>query len=276
RYASAPVIAIAVVVAGLIWWRSVVERPLRVLAVPVLLGALLVPHVVHSALATGSWLGILTFSAGVPSRAYVGDGLVTYLTSNPLAFYGVLVAPVMLAGVVGLFQTRRRAPWYLATVAVGQLVALGLNNHGEPRYVFAATVLLVVLGVDVVARLGRPRLALAAVAAAWMGTAVAQVVVCRGSAQLRAPVVRMADAIRADAAGRPCAAAAVAAPQLEWYSGCEVYLARLVDRPMPADHVRYAVALPSGAIDLAALLAVHHLRAVEVARDAGAQAWRLE
>jgi len=277
RYASAPVIAIALIGAGVVWWRAVAVRPLPALATLGLLAALLVPHLVRSAIATGSPLGILAISAGVPRRAYVGDGLILYLMSNPLQLYGALVAPAMLVGVVGLIQTRRRAPWYLAAVALGQLVVLGLHNHGQSRYVFVATALLAVIGVDTASRIGRSGVALAAVSAAWLGTAVAQVVVCRGTASSRAPVVRVADAVHADAAGRRCAAVAAAVPQLAWYSGCQVYLWRLLDAPMPADRARYAVTLPHGAIDLAPVLAVHHLRAAPVASDrSGAQVWRLE
>lgn len=276
RYASAPVVAIALAAAGPMWWRTVAARPLPVLAVPVVLAGLLVPHLVHAVRATGSLIGIVMFSAGVPRRAYFGDGLITYLTSNPLDFYGALIAPVMLAGVIGLVQTRRRAPWYLAVVAIGQLVVLGLHNHGQPRYVFVATVLLVVVGVEAASRIGRPGLALAAVAAAWLGTAVTQVVLCRGMAQLRAPIVRAADAIRADAAGRRCAAVAATVPQLEWYAGCEVYKSQQLAAPMPADRVRYAVVVPNGEIDLPSALAMQHLGATPVASEAGALVWRLE
>jgi hypothetical protein len=277
RYGSGPVIAVAIAAAGLVWWRAIAARPLPALAMLALLGALVIPHLVRSELATGSPLGILEVSAGMPRRAYVGEGLVTYLTSNPLQFYGVLLAPVMLAGLLGLVRTRRRAPWYLAIVALGQLVALGLNNHGQPRYVFAAAVLLAVIGVDAVARIGRPGLALAAVAAAWLGAAVTQVAVCRGTARSRAPIVRAADAIRADAGGRRCAAVAAVAPQVAWYSGCEVYLSQLLDAPMPADRARYAVAFAGGPIDLDRVVAVHHLRATPLATgDPDAQVWRLE
>lgn len=277
RYGSAPVIAVALAAAGLMWWRTIAARPLPVLAALALLAALATPHLVRSALATGSPLGILTISAGMPRRAYVGEGLVTYLTSNPLQFYGVLIAPAMLAGGVGLVQTRRRAPWFLAIVALGQLVALGLNNHGQSRYVFVAMVLLAVIGVDTVARIGRPGVALAMVAATWLGTIATQVVVCRGAARIRAPIVRAADAMRADAAGRRCAAVAAMVPQVAWYSGCRVYLSRLLDAPMPADRVRYALATAHRPIDLDRVVAIHHAHPAPLATgDPDAQAWRLE
>jgi hypothetical protein len=95
-------------------------------------------------------------------------------------------------------------------------------------------------------------------------------------AELRAPIVWAADAIRGDAAGRRCAAVAATVPQLEWYAGCEVYKSQQLVAPMPADRVRYAVAVPNGEIDLPSALAVHHLGATPVASEAGAQVWRLE
>ena len=208
----------------------------------------------------------------------------------------------MLAGVLGLIQTRRRAPWFLAIVALGQLVALGLNNHGQSRYVLVAAVLLAVTGVDSLARIGRPGVALAIVAAAWLGTIVTEVVVCRGATRIRAPIVRAADAVRVDAAGRRCAVVAAMVPQVAWYSHCQVYLSRLLDAPMPADRVRYAVATahrpiersemgggdPAGfaggaggkaprGIDLDRAVVGHHARAVPLPTgDPDAQVWRLE
>ncbi|HMG56664.1 MAG TPA: glycosyltransferase family 39 protein [Kofleriaceae bacterium] len=277
RYGSAPAIAVALAAAGLVWRRAIAARPLPALGVLAALAALAVPHLVRSHGATGSALGILEVSAGMPRRAYLGEGLVTYVTSEPLRFYGVLVAPVMAAGLLGLVRTRRRAPWYLAIVALGQLVALGVQSHGQSRYVFVAVVLLVVLGVDAAARLARPRLALAAVATAWLGVAGASVVVCRHLEQQRAPIAAAGGAIRGDAAGRPCAVVAAAVPQLVWYSRCQVYLASRLDAPTPADRVRYAVALAHGSIDLGAIAALHQLRAVPVATgDPAAQVWRLE
>jgi hypothetical protein len=296
RYGSAPVIGLALAAAGLFWWRAVLARPLRALATVAALAALLVPHLVQSRGVTGAALGILEVSAGMPRRAYVGEGLVTYLTSNPFVFYGALIAPVMIAGLLGLARVRRRAPWYLALVALGQLVVLGLQSHGQPRYVFVAAVLLLPIGVDVVARLAGPdgptwlvgrgrrawpgpawsRLALAVVAASWLHVAVAQVVVCREAARSRAPILDAARVIRRDAGGRPCAAVALLAPQLTWYSGCQVY-PTMLPAAMPADRARYAAWFTRWPIDLAAVLAAQSLRATPIAsEDPDARIWRLD
>jgi len=255
-----------------------VRRPLPVLAMVAALGVLVVPHVVRSLDATGSILGILQASAAMPRRAYVGEGLVTYLTSDPFLFYGFLAAPVMVAGVAGLFRARRKAPWFLAIVALGQLALLGINTHGQPRYVFAATALLVVLGVDILARhrLARPRLALGLVATSWLGVLVAAPIYYHHIDDARAPLIAASDALRADSAGRPCAVIALIVPQLMWYSPCEVYASGLLGEPLPADRVRYAASFTSWPIDVAALLTAEHLEAAPVAtRDPRAELWRL-
>jgi 4-amino-4-deoxy-L-arabinose transferase-like glycosyltransferase len=277
RYGSAPVVAFAIVAAALLWWRAVRARPLRVLAMVAVLAVLVIPHLLRSLDATGTLLGILEVSAGMPRRAYVGEGLVTYLTSNPFLFYGVLIAPVAVAGLFGLPGVRRKAPWYLAIVALGQLVSLGLQSHGQPRYVFVATALLVVLGVDRLALLDRPRLALGLVATAWLGVAIVAVAHDRNVDAARAPILDAARVIRAHTGGRPCAAVALIVPQLMWYSGCQVFAAALLEGALPADGTRYAVTFTRWPIDLGSILAAQHLRATPLpTTDPRTQVWLLQ
>jgi hypothetical protein len=278
RYASAPVVAFAIAVACTLWWRGLMLRPLRVLAMIGVLALLVVPHLQRSFDVTGAPLGILKISAGMPRRAYLGEGLVTYLTSNPFLFYGALAAPVMLAGVAGVFRTRRKAAWYLAIIAFGQIVALGLESHGQPRYVFVATALLVVLGVATLQqpRFARPRIAVALVAASWLGVAIAAPIYCRRLDDARAPILDAADALRVASAGRPCVAVALIVPQLMWYSPCYVFAAGLLEEPLPADRARYAASFTRWPIDLPRLLAAQHLQAAPIAtHDPRAQVWQL-
>ncbi|HEY0990559.1 MAG TPA: hypothetical protein VGD80_26080, partial [Kofleriaceae bacterium] len=278
RYGSAPVIALAIAVACALWFRAVLRRPWPVLAMVGLLALLIVPHVLRSRDATGAWLGILEISAGMPRRAYIGEGLVTYLTSNPFLFYGALVAPIMVAGVAGIARTRRKAPWYLAIVALCQLVALGLESHGQPRYVFVAAALLVVLGVATLAgsRFARPRLALALVAASWLGVLVAAPIYFRHLDDARAPILYAGATLRAASAGQPCVAVALIVPQLMWYSPCRVLAAGLLEDPLPADRARYAASFTRWPIDLPRLLAQQHLQATPLpTRDPRAQVWQL-
>jgi hypothetical protein len=283
RYGTLPVIAVAGVAAALLWWRSILRRPGPVLAAIALFAALLVPHVLDSLASTGRALGILEISRATPRRAYLGEGLVTYLTANPFRYYGALVAPVALAGLVGVVRARRRAAWYLWLVAVGQIVALGLQSHGQPRYIFIATALLVVLGVDAV-RAAIPaargallrRAALVLVAAAWAVAAIAVVLLHHVLIEARAPMVSAAETVRRDAAGGRCIVASRAAPQLAWYTGCTPV--RLVEEaafdPWPRDRRQYIVGLPGSSIDVAAVAATQRAIPVELPAST-ARVWRL-
>jgi 4-amino-4-deoxy-L-arabinose transferase-like glycosyltransferase len=279
RYGSAPVATLSVAVALALWWRAALRRPLPVLVMLATLAALAIPHLVRSLDATGTMFGILGVSAGMPRRAYIGEGLVTYLTSNPFLFYGFIVAPVMVAGLGGAFQARTKAAWYLAIVALGQLVSLGLQSHGQPRYVFVATGLLVVLGVEVVARSRHARTAigLGVVATSWVGLTIAAPIYHREVDRARAPLIEAARAISARNPGRPCAVIALIVPQLTWYSRCEVFAVGLLDHPLPADHDRYAASFQRWPVDLAAIVARQHLRATPIPTgDPRAQVWQLE
>jgi 4-amino-4-deoxy-L-arabinose transferase-like glycosyltransferase len=279
RYGSSPVIAFAIAVACLLWWRAALRRPLPVLAMVGVLALLIVPHVLHSRSVTGTLLGILEISAGMPRRAYIGEGLVTYLTTNPFMFYGFLVAPVMVVGIVGMLRARRKAPWFLAIVALGQIVSLGLDSHGQPRYVFVAAALLVVLGVAVLQQPGfaRPRAALALVAAAWLAVAIVAPIYCRHLDDSRAPIVEAAGVLRTASAGRPCLAVALIVPQLMWYSPCRVFASGLLEDPLPTDRVRYAAWFSRWPLDLPKLLAAQHLRATPIATgDPRTQVWQLD
>jgi len=285
RYGSAPVILIVCGVAAVLWWRELLARPLIVLATVGLCAALVIPHLIQSQQATGSLLGILDVSAGMPRRAYVGEGLVTYLTSNPFRFYGALAPVVMIAGLASL--VRPPAHWrptiFVAAVALGQLVAIGLQSHGQPRYVYFATALLVVLGVDAIRRaaiarprLAYPRVALAVVGAAWLGVAIALPAYRNRIADERGPVFAAGEAIRADAAGAPCLVIARVVPQLAWYSRCETILERtLADAGAIAPH-SYVVSLPGFATTVEPIATATHATATPLPTgDPRAVVWRL-
>lgn len=277
RYASAPVIALAGVAALVLWLRVIIARPLPVLAAAATFVMLLVPHALHAVRETGSVLGVLEFAATVPRRAYVGEGLVTYVTSNPFVFYGALVAPLMLAAFVTLARVRRRAPWLLGIVAIGQLVAIGLQSHATPRYVFIAVALLVVLGVATVRAYVPVRIAIALVIAAWLGATIVTVVSNVRVTASRAPTVAAADVVRADRK-TPCVILAPFVIQtLEWYTGCEGVDTASFDRnALFPDRDRYLITVPYRELDVAAFAATHGIVLDELpTRDPRARVFRL-
>lgn len=273
RYASAPVIALAGVAALALCWRPIRARPAPVVAAAALFALLLVPHLAASLDQTGALLGVLRTSAGVPRRAYVGEGLISYVTVEPFTYYGALVAPLLVAGVLGLPRAPRRA-WLLAIVAFGQLIALGLQSHAQPRYVFVASALLGVLGVATVARWPRPRLALAAVALAGLAAAVAVVVTNRTITRNRAPLLAAAAAVHRSPG---CIVVGGTGPQLAWYTGCVAVPLDWDDAKVTDPTIdRFLISTPYRAFDGPAYAAAHHLTATALpTSDPRARVWRL-
>ena len=172
-------------------------------------------------------------------------------------------------------------------------MSLGLQSHGQPRYVYVATALFVVLGVDRLARLDWPRLAhlawprlagldwprlaLGLIWLSWLGAAIAVVLQDRHVDDERAPIREAARVIRAHTGDRPCSAVAMIVPQLMWHSGCEVFASALLEGPLPADRNRYAVSFTRWPIDLAAILAAQHLHATPLpTTDLRTKVWLLQ
>jgi 4-amino-4-deoxy-L-arabinose transferase-like glycosyltransferase len=236
RYASVVPIAMLVVTALALGARPIARRPAPVLVTAALFAALLAPHLWSAILQTGSPLGILLESQSVPPRGSAVQGLVGYLTANPLVFYGVASTPVMIVGVLagvlagprGLVRDRRAALVWL--LAVGDVVALGLLTDAQVRYIFLGTALLVIVGTEVIRR-GITRLA--PTARAWVtGAALAGLVAAwlvvtlrtpsQGDSRLRSDggTLIAGAAVRADARGRACYVLGARAAQLEWYTGC--------------------------------------------------------
>jgi Dolichyl-phosphate-mannose-protein mannosyltransferase len=220
RYASCVPIALVGLALALVGWRKILARPGPIVATLALFAALLVPHLMQAIAATGSPLGIIRYSSGVPHQTGPAGGLIGYLSANPFLHYGVLATPVLLAGLLSIVRAQRPAARVLWLVAVGQIVVLGLISHAQTRYIYVALTLLVVLGVDQIARVGRyARLARAAVVLAWVGVVVA-IVVRAGRPDWRQQVVEAAAIIRRDAPDTACHVVSRRFTQLMWYSGC--------------------------------------------------------
>ena len=283
RYASAPVIGIAGLAAAALWWRAIVRRPLPVLAAFAAFVILLLPHVLQSLAATGKLFGILQVSANMPRRAYVGEGLVTYLTpSNPVRYYGALVAPLLIAGVVGILRPpeRRRPAVFLGIVAVGQVLAIGVQSHAQPRYIFVAIVVLVVLGVDALCRFAPPKLRIAAlplVVLAWIGVVVTVPLYSRFLADARSHLVTAAAAVRTDADGARCLVVAKVVTQLMWYTRCaEVrYTAPEKLPPWPLDRQIYVVSVPRATVAIEPALVARPALVRELPLSPPERVWRV-
>ena len=238
RYGSVLAIAAiggAALVAG---WRPLSRRPWTALSAAALLALLLAPHFLAARAATGSPLGILRASSDVLETAHTGPALVTYATSNPFVYYGAVTAPVMLAGLAAIRRGRDRRVRLLWLIAAGDILAVGLLPVAQPRYLFFAIALLVILGTDELHRwiAARPpaarralgRGAAAAVALSWLVVAIALSRLEDVRRGRMAGTLAAVAAIRADARGAPCEVIARHTTQLQWYTGCvAVYTADL-------------------------------------------------
>jgi hypothetical protein len=230
RYGSVLAIA-AIGGAGLVvGWRAVRRRPGIAAGAIALFALLLVPHFLEARAATGSALGILRMSSDTLGDAYVGQALVTYVTSNPFLYYGAATAPVMLAGLAAIRRHRDRRVRLLWLIAVTDIVVVGLTPVAQSRYIFLGIVLLVMLGADELHRLVRARepaarralgwIAAAAVAASWISVVITLQRLEDSRARRSAGTSAAIAAIRADARGAPCEVMARRSTQLQWYTGC--------------------------------------------------------
>jgi hypothetical protein len=237
RYGSVLPIAVIVLAALVVGGRAIRRRPLPVIATAGMFLVLLVPHFIEAHGKTGSPLGILLIGREVPQDEYFGQGLVTYVASNPFKLYGLTIPIALLAGIVAIVRAarerdRRRLLVWIA--AVGSLVAVGLTTHAQVRYILVSLALLSVLGVDELrywisrlpARTGRVVIAsgLAVVLALWTMLAVKHVRADDNRVARMRGTLAAAAAIRADAAGARCMVLGNHYTQLEWYSGCRAPL----------------------------------------------------
>ncbi|MBA3501373.1 MAG: hypothetical protein H0T65_13430, partial [Deltaproteobacteria bacterium] len=170
--------------------------------------------------------------------------------------YGVLVPPMMLAGLAGLLRPppRARRHVFLALVAVAQIVSLGLFSAGDARFIFLAIVFLVVLGVDAFTRLLAERrrlvrLAGGIVVLAWLGMIAAAIPIQRRLAATLVDMTAASRSIRTDAAGRPCVVLAYAVTQLMWYSGCGGLQPHTAKERAPPNARLYTAPMPHRPID---------------------------
>ncbi|HEY5933681.1 MAG TPA: glycosyltransferase family 39 protein [Kofleriaceae bacterium] len=229
RYASCVPIAIAGLVVVGVGWRGIARRPLPIVATGALFLGLLVPHFLAAMDAIGSPFGILLESQAVTEQ-WVGQGLLEYVTVNPLVFYGLLAPVVLIAGLLSLRRGADRRAIALWLIGVASIVGIGLTTHARARYIFYPLALLAILGtaeilrrLDALAphirRIVGPVLA-AAVAVTWILVVRVQMRIPDHRRTTMAATLSASRVIRDDVAGRRCRVLAAHNTQLEHYTGC--------------------------------------------------------
>ncbi len=225
RYASCIPIALLGVGVLALGWRTIARRPLPIVATTLAFLVLLVPHLHQAYVETGSPLGILLASKDVPGKTWFAQGLETYVTSNPVSYYGLLAAPVLLAGLAAVTRSRDRATLLVWLLAVADILVLGVVSHAQARYIFFGVTLLAILGVETIRLLVGERRVLAlacavAVVASWVSVARGQVKRSAHRWETTAAIRAAAKTIADDAGGAPCSVVGDPFAQLEHYSGC--------------------------------------------------------
>jgi len=221
RYGSIGILGSISASALVVWWRRLREN-----AVPLVVAALIaalcaIPHVVHSIHATGSALGILRQASFAAGRGYTGDGLVFYAGAWWL-WLGPIAAVCVVAGLIAAVIRRSEVAAFAGLASIVAIVVLGLDAHGEARFVVVPEILLVGAGVDAIIAwvFPRPKLAAGAIAVSFAGTVVATALALANAQRTFGVAVAAAGAVRAAAGGAPCEVYSGQWTQLEWYSGC--------------------------------------------------------
>ncbi|CAN5863105.1 hypothetical protein BH23ACT5_BH23ACT5_02050 [soil metagenome] len=242
RYQSVLTLGLLVVATVLGFWPRLREEKAAVVAAAGVAVALLVPHFVFALSATGSPWGIILETGAAGGRAYVGQGLVDYVADFPDLLAGTLGAVAIVAGVgwIGVrvvhaitqrdFADPARLAIFLGFPALGQIVALGLISHGDPRFVFYPVALLITAGA-IAADEVRRRIPASLYRAGVGGFVVACIafVGINGdrvdrNAEARGGtlqvMVEAARTVRVASLGAECGVLTGSLPQVTWYSGC--------------------------------------------------------
>ncbi|WP_078610387.1 MULTISPECIES: glycosyltransferase family 39 protein [Streptomyces] len=224
----------------------------------------LIPHFIYATDVTGSPLGLVFSATEHAGRAYVGDGLLYYLSVFPYRLAGDLGGVVMAAGLWGLgaaIRRRRgnrrtgaatsrpcdRSRVFLGMSAVLTFIVLGVATDGEPRFVYLPVVLLTVLGVQTLAesagRWSQAVLTAIAALAAVTVPATAQYVAhdaMPGPTAQRVSTLAVARQLTGD---RPCLLVTGYEPDLGWYSGCDAVTFGQYRRMAPASGAEVSLIL---------------------------------
>jgi 4-amino-4-deoxy-L-arabinose transferase-like glycosyltransferase len=245
----------------LLWARRLWAHA-RLVGATALLGvALLLPHLVYAASATGSPLGIMRAARNVADstgplvafRSYVSAVLPRLFGPIPLILalaagaYAVAAAFVVATRREGVDHLRRQL-WLLLPAAISAGLTV-LVSHAESRYMLFPLILVIISGSGAVS----VAISLLVQARPLQGRAAAVGILCTVAVAIvlaaysgRAAVARASDAdglpiawkaagerIEADANG-PCRVIAAVRPLIGWYTTCEI----ISMRNQPAGDVR--------------------------------------
>jgi hypothetical protein len=258
RYGSIVALAALAVAAALVWPQKLAHGWRAVGVTLALMAALLLPHAIYAAILTGSPFGIALAAQSGARPAFPGEALLAYLGLLPGGLAGIVPGLLIVAGVVsalgrvaaGRWPSRdrtTRALVLLVVTAAIQLAVLGLLILPQVRYVFIATVLLVVAGsiglIELLLRRGTlGHVGLGAVAGAVVVSLLLNPFLVWDSATRTLAAngwERELGAVIRQRASGPCSVLATDVPQLTWYSGCEAYT--FGDRAREGDRDRLLV-----------------------------------
>jgi hypothetical protein len=155
----------AVALAGLLayGWRAWWARRRHVLgAAAIFLGGM-VPHFIQAMREFGSPVGIMTKAGTGAGRAFLGEGLVDYVSWLPDRLAGDLGGVLILAGFVlaaavvrrrfrGRIEANERWIVVFAVASALQFLLLGISSHGEQRFVFFAIIAMTLIGIHLLAK----------------------------------------------------------------------------------------------------------------------------
>ena len=268
RYQSVLSLGLVVLTVAFLYWDRV-RRSLRdVIEVAVLFLLLLTPHFVWATLSVGTPWGVLTETGGAGGRAYLGEGIVNYVSDFPDLLAGQVGALAIVIGLVwfgwkmaaavraGSLGPDGRLAVFLLVPALGQILLLGLVAHGEPRFVFFPVALLMV-SASIAIDDARKRLPKVPFRIASATTAVALVAMLGVStdrmdanAEARADstevLVDVAETAGTESTGG-CTVVTTYGPQITWYSGCQTFTyVQFARQPERVVQPAYVVLFESG------------------------------
>lgn len=246
RYQSALAVLGIALAAVVVWPRVMValRRPLVIAGSLLLIG--LLPHLIWATAVTGEPWGVVLITRDAGGREFLGEGLIDYVRMFPIDLAGPLGALAMGIGLVwvvwrsalrlaGSADEENKTALFVLIVLLVAVVPLGLVAHGEPRFVFFPSWLLIAVGTALVVNLITPlrqpykAMAVALAALLWLPVLTETTRRVDRNAEARgdtfAVIVDASNAIQGAGTGS-CSVLTTYQPQVTWYSECATGLLR--------------------------------------------------